>query len=770
MENNRKIKFKTFDNQISEMTVCTNISIPELKKMIQEKKKIPIEAQRLIFKGKLMIDNKLLSDYITQDNEIIHLMCKTLDQTSNSSQTQQQLPQQQQTNYNGAPMFSLLGNMLNPSNIMQMTNMIFGENGQNNTAPSQSIDQPSSNNNQNQINQPQQQESTQQTTHFQSGSTNQPQTEVIPSSSEQPSIILNCLSQYPITISESDARYNNFLKDINQSLDSLLKNINLNTNDYQLPFLPLLDTTQNILTAISRTLRYYYLSMYQFLPLLGRLVDLLEREQFITNQEERKKYNELMKKCAKAFENIGKSSSNLNNLLKETNFGNAPNTGFVNVTSRNSRNSNNESQRSIGNEQTQLPSQDNIFGNLMTQLLRPENLSNIVGMVQNMSGNPNGNNNPNQTQSGNFLGNVITNLMNSIDNEIDNDGLQPESNNTRQTQPQSQLDQPLQQIHQQQQVQTNLSDQLNKKETPKEMLIRITNDSSLKETTHLDEILNLLKSNPHQDFALFTTEIVSHLTFKEISDLREMNISGFKRQRKKIYELVASFDKITLISKLTGLIQERIILVENEIDKLKQIQNYEIEDVLSNHFGKIVDILLNSSISLEKWTIVVKEAIFLFVKAIFHLFSEQYQTGPEGALFCFALNLEGILSEIVGKEIINAFKAVDSDSILNVIEHLIDLSFNYKEINEVEKIKGTEIIKCDNEKKIEIKEEIKELVYQKEKEQIPLELNHIQTNTITIDLEEIFNVAMKDKNRLADYSQETSKFSELYYRTSLFQE
>ena len=78
----RTIKLKTLDNnKMIELTVDSDINIKELKKIISEKfDNIAIERERLIFKGKLLKDNEKLSDHINKDNEIIHLMFKTIEQ------------------------------------------------------------------------------------------------------------------------------------------------------------------------------------------------------------------------------------------------------------------------------------------------------------------------------------------------------------------------------------------------------------------------------------------------------------------------------------------------------------------------------------------------------------------------------------------------------------------------------------------------------------------------------------------------------------------
>lgn len=63
MTDSRRIKFKTLDNNITEMVVPPLITILELKQRIKDKMGVPVEGQRLIFKGRQLKDDKNLSEY-----------------------------------------------------------------------------------------------------------------------------------------------------------------------------------------------------------------------------------------------------------------------------------------------------------------------------------------------------------------------------------------------------------------------------------------------------------------------------------------------------------------------------------------------------------------------------------------------------------------------------------------------------------------------------------------------------------------------------------
>ena len=100
---------------------------------------------------------------------------------------------------------------------------------------------------------------------------------------------MNENNPFPIQHSETDRKYEDILKSTNAKINKSLSSIKKETPPINLP---LLNTTQNVLTSISRTLRFYILMMSEFLPNLTRLSELMEREQFIPNINDRKNAND----------------------------------------------------------------------------------------------------------------------------------------------------------------------------------------------------------------------------------------------------------------------------------------------------------------------------------------------------------------------------------------------------------------------------------------------------------------------------------------------
>ena len=435
----RKLKFKTLDGKMVDLVCDYDIKIIDLKKKLEEIYKIEPIRQRLLNKGKQFKDNQTLDKLVDKDDTIIHLVFRSEsdvkaaqenaannnqnNNTNNNTQNQNR-PNINIQGQNGNPLSNILNMLYNSDEVRNLTNtvvnQIFGQNNQNsnsNTNSNQNNEQNTSNTNSNAtINRPPINiGNTQYHSINLSESLNLVNSPLHPASQAPntitpPPMNLNnpspvpvypqppnqggspnpnpvnpnsYSSQFPIATSERDKKYDIHLKKIEEELNATDEIIS-NRIEPRIP-LPLLNTTQNVFTAISRQIRKYVIVNQNMLCHLMRLADLMEREQFITNSETRMVGNKLLDQAYKALAHTSKASQDLSNVIKSSNFNTAPNMGYIGVVCQ-----------EIGLQSTSIPINVGEL-NLNAGDLNLENLIN--------AGNNNQNNNNNNARTRKCWGN-----------------------------------------------------------------------------------------------------------------------------------------------------------------------------------------------------------------------------------------------------------------------------------------------------------------------------------------------------------------------------
>ena len=114
-EKNKKItiKLKTLDGNISSLEIDETIKIEELKKIISQKNNnIDINRIRLIYKGKQLKNEEKLNEHVNKNDEIIHLMFKTVEQ-ANANNTVVNDGHRQMSNNNNNNFVNLIGGIIN---------------------------------------------------------------------------------------------------------------------------------------------------------------------------------------------------------------------------------------------------------------------------------------------------------------------------------------------------------------------------------------------------------------------------------------------------------------------------------------------------------------------------------------------------------------------------------------------------------------------------------------------------------------------------------
>ena len=431
----RKLKFKTLDGKIQNLECDYDIKISELKKKLAEIYKIEPIRQRLLNKGKQFKDDEYLDKLVDKDDTTIHLVFRSeedvrrmQENAQNNNNTSNQNQNQNQNTQNVNPFQNIL-NIVNSDQIRNITNNIV------NQLFNPSTNSNNNNNATNSNNQNQTQTINIGNTQFQTlnvgeslNLTNSPLHPIIQPpnlTGNPPPLNLNDTnnnntnnqntnnnnnaanveinknnysSQFPITPSNTDKKYEMHLKNIEKELNSA-DEIASKKIEPRIP-LPLLNTTQNVFTAMSRSLRKYVIVNQNLLCHLLHLADIMEREQFLTNSETRMAGNKLLDQAYKALLHISKASKDLSNVIKSSNFNNAPNTGYIGIICS-----------EIGMQTTSIPIE---VGEINTD-----------NILASLSGN-NNNNTQNNNNTNNSLGNILLRSINNNNNGNQGQGISAE--------------------------------------------------------------------------------------------------------------------------------------------------------------------------------------------------------------------------------------------------------------------------------------------------------------------------------------------------------
>ncbi|CAO2207464.1 unnamed protein product [Urochloa humidicola] len=84
-ESTIEINIKTLDSQVHKLRVNKNVPVSVLKEKIVEATGVPLDQQRLIFRGRVLKDDHLLSEYHLEDGFTLHLVARRVAEGQNSS-------------------------------------------------------------------------------------------------------------------------------------------------------------------------------------------------------------------------------------------------------------------------------------------------------------------------------------------------------------------------------------------------------------------------------------------------------------------------------------------------------------------------------------------------------------------------------------------------------------------------------------------------------------------------------------------------------------
>ena len=393
---------------------------------------------------------------------------------------------------------------------------------------------------------------------------------------------------------------------------------------------------------------------------------------------------------------------------------------------------------------------NNLFGNIMNQLMSPENMNSIVGAVDNMLNNPQESNN---SQGGGFnFGNLLGNIMSSIN--LDDGNNAPQNNQPSTQQTQQKKEEPKKESNNTPEATTNNNNSSS-------IFEKLAKSEQLRKDTKIsdDKIIGETMS-PNIEFAPLSDQIVSNLTVQDMFDMYNLNFGGLCRMRKEIQSKYFA-DKSKnddVVKNVVELLCERIILIENQIDKILPGKEFILEDFFNVELKKVLLMFIDEkevNLKDDEWEQKFRKLVIDMFKKLTDELKNLYETGEDGAKTFVEFNITGIIENFIGNKYLTAVQNYDDNVMNNFVENLFNIIKN-------EEIKN----KCDE------KKEEKENKEKKEEENKKSDNNEEKPTLLSID--EIFKIATKDKERLEkeekdnEDKKEENKYSDFYYMTSLF--
>ena len=426
---------------------------------------------------------------------------------------------------------------------------------------------------------------------------------------------------------------------------------------------------------------------------------------------------------------------------------------------KNNNTSNNQNiNNNINNNNTQNNTQranqnndfNNIFGNVMNQLMTPQNLNSIAGAMGSMLNNQGSNQSEgggNSQGLGGLFGNLFSNLMGSLGEDSDEE----DDNNNIPLNQQPNIQQNKDVIPPKENSTTNNNDNdknvTNSKNVDISLIKKLVESPQLRRETKINDESKIgEKMEPNIEFKPFSNEILANLTVQEIFNMYNLNFTGLSRLRKDIKEkyFKDKNESDKTIKKVIELLCERMILIENDVDKLIPDKEFNIEEFFNKHLKEIFNMLIDDEEINKfdsKWESKFKKLVINMFISLKNEIKGVYETGEDGAKAFIEYNILTLIEELFGQKYLSLIQKYDKDIINKFVENLFT------------------IIKA---------EEIKQNCTEGKKDNENIE------KPILLSVDEIFKIANKDKERLEKEEKEKSeddnqkKYSDFYYLTSLF--
>lgn len=772
MSERRKVKLKTMDNCITELIVEDNISIAQLKKEIEKKFNKTPNEQRLIYKGKQMKDCDLLKQYITEDNQIIHLLFKLLEDNGNSHNNNETLVQVSngiQEGNNSSNMTMLGGSTANslilevPCQNGRIFIPIANRNARQGNLNFNLMNNMSSNNTNssvNDYNDGMNNMMTQETQNLQAINLgNQPQqrppnqtitlaTEIPLPLNQQMNIseLINQLTQGQ-SFQVNNTAIPNLL---NQPIQGQEMNANIMTHNIMMDEPMNFNSNRQILNSQPNTT----MNQSPFISLLNRSNLLPPNNSDNNNNNNYTTFNSTIQSLNDQNYHLVLNSVNKNISRLYTLINNNPddlsqlpilpilnsNQNFFTALSRTMRNYSlvlNQSMFSLiylsdlfeREQYISQVSQRRLGNALIPKCALILHYIDIISKETNLI--------LNRTNFG-FAPNQGYYLLNGL-----LQGIVPINNHIAHLPSPYNNDQPI--------IENIPNPDINRSSNQTQLranamsnkydLKIIMNSEEQMKTIQLKD-LGIVVSNSNKTLMLFAKQFIANLTIKEIIELTHLNLISIARQRKELDSFIQLLfieqqtenKHKSIVDALVDYISNHFFLYQCIEHRIKQPNSFQFNQLFNASLDPLIKLLLNTVISDVNWEEQLKDCIINIFSLLVEGLSSVYMSKRDGVIYCLENNIEGLLKEIVGNELILFLKEYLPNSIRLFTETFISLA------------------ECKQKKEKNQNEDLKES-----------DVNSNESLTIT----EIFGIVNLDKKRIEDKGEQAPiEFSELYRNTN----
>lgn len=84
------VRVKLLTNEVHEFVVDKNIKVSEFKALISPKVNVPVDRMRIVFAGRQLLDDKPISEYVSESGMTVHLIARTAPPPEQSQPTSSQ--------------------------------------------------------------------------------------------------------------------------------------------------------------------------------------------------------------------------------------------------------------------------------------------------------------------------------------------------------------------------------------------------------------------------------------------------------------------------------------------------------------------------------------------------------------------------------------------------------------------------------------------------------------------------------------------------------